>query len=123
MLDAECHLLASDDSAAYEPQPKARRGRPSTYSTSFCGQVLALGSEGASRAEMAHALGCALTTMRRWEAWHPEFKQAVSNAIGLAQGVWERMARLSAFSAGPRFNAKAFAFQMLNRFPADWRHR
>ncbi|MEQ9634612.1 MAG: hypothetical protein RLW68_00860 [Devosia marina] len=97
--------------------------RPTTYDPAYCEQVLELGKEGASKAEMAFALGCARSTFALWEETHPEFSEAVKTAVGFSQGWWESQGRKSVFGATPNFNATAFIFNMKNRFPADWRDK
>ncbi|RWL14874.1 MAG: hypothetical protein EOR57_31505 [Mesorhizobium sp.] len=98
-------------------------GRPSTYDPDYCAQVIALGREGASKAEMAHALGCSRQTMDTWAANHPEFLDAVKEATEAAQGWWESEGRKATFGSKPGFNATSFIFNMKNRFPADWRDK
>jgi hypothetical protein len=98
-------------------------GRPSEYDPSFCEKVIALGREGASKAEMAHAIGCSRTTMDTWASQHPEFLNAVKEAIEASQGWWESKGREATFGAVPNFNATSFIFNMKNRFPSDWRDK
>lgn len=98
-------------------------GRPSTYDPAFCQQVIDLGKEGASKAEMALALECARSTFDLWEKSHPEFSEAVKDAVAAAQGWWESQGRKATFGASPGFNATSFIFNMKNRFPAEWRDK
>jgi hypothetical protein len=98
-------------------------GRPTDYDSSFCQKVIDLGKEGASKAEMAFALGCARSTFALWEEAHQEFSEAVKTAVGFSQGWWESQGRKAVFGATPNFNATAFIFNMKNRFPADWRDK
>ena len=98
-------------------------GRPSTYDTEFCELVISLGREGASKAEMAHACGVARMTLDNWAKEHPEFLDAVTEAVELSQGWWESEGRKATFGKVPGFNATAFIFNMKNRFPADWRDK
>ena len=102
---------------------KSRAGRPSSYKPEYCELVVALGREGASKAEMAHAMGCSRTTMDLWAATNPAFLDAVKEALDLAQGWWESEGRKAVFGKIPGFNATAYIFQMKNRFPTDWKDR
>ena len=98
-------------------------GRPTDYLPEHCAKVVALGREGASKAEMAHALGCTRQTMDNWAASNPEFLDAVKEATEAAQGWWESQGRQATFGAKPGFNATSFIFNMKNRFPADWKDK
>ena len=104
-------------------KPTKSVGRPSKYDPAYCATVIELGREGASKAEMTHALGVSRPTMDGWAAQHPEFLYSVKEAIDLAQGWWEQKGREATFGGSPGFNATAFIFQMKNRFPNDWRDR
>lgn len=97
--------------------------RPSLYEAEFCDRVIELGREGASKAEMSHALGVARSTFQLWEQEHSEFSVAVKKAVELSQGWWESQGRKAVFGKVPGFNATAFIFNMKNRFPADWRDK
>jgi hypothetical protein len=97
--------------------------RPTDYDPAYCEKVVDLGRSGASKAEMAHALGCTRQTMDNWAAAHPEFLDAVKEAVEASQGWWESEGRKATFGATPNFNATSFIFNMKNRFPADWRDK
>lgn len=97
--------------------------RPTDYDPAYCDRVLDLGRSGASKAEMAHALGCTRQTMDNWAAAHPEFLDAVKEATEASQGWWESEGRKATFGEKPGFNATSFIFNMKNRFPADWRDK
>ena len=71
---------------------------------------------------MALELGIGLTTFKRWEAEHEEFRAAVKEAVDLAQGWWEREGRRRIFNS-VGFNVTGFIFYMTNRFGADWKHK
>lgn len=98
-------------------------GRPTDYDPAYCDKVIELGREGASKAEMAHALGCTRKTMDAWAEVHPEFLYSVKTAIEAAQGWWESEGRKATFGGSPGFNATSFIFNMKNRFSADWRDK
>lgn len=98
-------------------------GRPTDYKPEFCEKVIALGREGASKAEMAHALACTRQTMDNWADANPEFLDAVKEATETSQGWWESKGREATFGGCPGFNATSFIFNMKNRFPTDWRDK
>ena len=98
-------------------------GRPSDYDESYCERVVELGKEGASKAEMAAELECARSTFALWEQQHPEFSEAVKDAVGWSQAWWEKQGRIATFGGTDGFNATAFIFNMKNRFPADWKDK
>ncbi|KAK6020560.1 hypothetical protein OSTOST_13784, partial [Ostertagia ostertagi] len=102
---------------------KPKGGRPTDYRPEYCERVIQLGREGASKAEMAFALGVSKTTLNSWAANNPEFLTAVNEAVELAQGWWEHNGKKAVFGEVPGFNATAFIFTMKNRFPDDWREK
>ncbi|MFC0282414.1 hypothetical protein ACFFJB_14740 [Camelimonas abortus] len=102
---------------------KPKGGRPTEYRPEYCERVIQLGREGASKAEMAHALGVSRNTLDNWAEANPEFLSAVKEAVSLAQGWWESEGRKATFGLVPGFNATAFIFNMKNRFPDDWREK
>lgn len=97
--------------------------RPTDYKPEYCDKVIELGREGASKAEMAHALGASRQTLDNWAAAHPEFLDAVKEATELSQGWWESQGRKATFGAMPGFNATSYIFNMKNRFPGDWKDK
>ncbi len=98
-------------------------GRPSDYDPAFCERVIDLGKEGASKAEMAAELGVVRQTLDNWCDAHPEFLDAVKEALSFSQAWWEKQGRIATFGATPNFNATSFIFNMKNRFPNDWRDK
>jgi hypothetical protein len=98
-------------------------GRPTDYLPEYGDRVIELGKEGASKAEMAAELGCARSTFALWEERHPDFSEAVKEAVGWSQAWWEKKGRQATFGEVEGFNATAFIFNMKNRFPADWKDK
>lgn len=93
----------------------SKRGRPSKYKEEFCDQVIALGSEGKSRTQIARSLGVVRQTLTDWEAAHPEFSDAMTIAEEYAQAWWEDQGQ-AGIMLGKQFNGFVYSFQMKNRF-------
>lgn len=98
-------------------------GRPSIYQPSMCSQVIDLGREGASKAEMAANIGINRDTFAEWEKTNHEFSEAVKEAVQLSQAWWEEQGRKATFGGVEGFNATAWIFNMKNRFRDDWRDK
>mgnify|MGYP004503410371 CR=1 FL=1 len=98
-------------------------GRPTPYMPSMCSEVIDLGKTGASKAEMAANLGVARSTFDLWEQTHPEFSEAVKEAVSWSQAWWEQKGREATFGGVEGFNATAWIFNMKNRFRDDWRDK
>ena len=95
-------------------------GRPSKYNPAMCDTVIQCGRDGMGKAEMAAELGIAYSNFDRWQHEHPEFQDAVKEAVRQSQAWWEKMGRVSTFGGIDGFNATSYIFQMKNRFRADW---
>jgi transposase len=104
------------------PTGKARVGRPTKYTESFCERVIELGSAGKSKAQIAAALGVSRQTLDNWAEEHPEFLDAIKYARDLALAWWEDRGQEGLFK-GKSFNALAYIFQMKNRFREDYGDR
>lgn len=109
------------DSPASNGAPLPKIGRPTNYDPAYCERVIELGYEGAGRYEIAHALGCAYSTMQLWEKTHPEFAQALITSHDFSQAWWATQGRKGIWSK--EFNSPAYALQVKNRFPADWKDK
>lgn len=94
-------------------------GRPSLYDPAYCEAVIAMGEEGASVVEMAHAIGVVKQTLYDWEKAHPEFLDALTRAREASQVWWEKAGRTGMVTQG--FNASVWSRSMAARFPQDWR--
>lgn len=97
--------------------------RPTDYDPAYCDTVIELGKNGASKAEMAAEIGCARSTFALWEGAHPEFSEAVKDAVSWSQAWWEKQGRIATFGGVGGFNSTAFIFNMKNRFPSDWKDK
>lgn len=96
-------------------------GRPTTYHESYCEDVIALGAQGKSKAQIAAVLGVSRNTMHRWEQQHEEFRDSIKASQDLALAWWENAGQQNMTRQG--FNATAFIFQMKNRFSSDYADR
>lgn len=115
--------MGSASTPAPPPSPERRkRGRPSKFKPEMCEQVVELGDEGLSKAQIERALGISEATRLTWEKTHPEFLRAIKQAERLAMAWWEEQGQ-SGIHEGKSFNATAFIFQMKNRFPSTYRDK
>jgi hypothetical protein len=94
-------------------------GRPSEYDPSHCETVIALGKEGKSKAYMAAQLDVSRQTLENWTAAHPEFLDALTRAVTLAQAWWEDAGQTGL--TADKFNGTVWSRSMAARFPEDWR--
>lgn len=97
-------------------EEKAPFGRPSEYKEEYCGVVIDLMKEGASKAEVCLELNCSFQTFLNWQSQKPDFLEAVKRGLHLSKGKWEQMGRKAAFGNVENFNATAWIFNMKNRF-------
>ena len=93
--------------------------RPTKYRKEMCEQIVALGSEGLSKLEIAKELGITTMTMFRWEKQYPAFKQAVAESVEMSQAFWEGYIRRAAMGGEEDVNARLLEMYMRNRFD-DW---
>lgn len=94
-------------------------GRPSDYDPSFCEQAIEFGKQGKSKAYMAAQFGVARQTLDNWTQAHPEFLDAITRAMALAQAWWEDAGQTG--MTADKFNASVWSRSMAARFPDDWR--
>jgi hypothetical protein len=100
----------------------AKPGRPTKYDPdTMIPRMLELAAEGAGRLEICAELGITRDTMLTWEAEHPKFFDATTQARDLSQAWWEAQGRKGVWSR--EFNAPAYSLQVRNRFPRDWRDK
>lgn len=98
-------------------------GRPTKYDPAFCDVVIELGKQGKSKAYMAAHLNVSRASFDLWEHQHPEFSEAVNQAVAHSQYWWEEQMQLAATGANPDANATLFIFNMKNRFHQDWKDK
>lgn len=99
--------------------PKSKGGRSTDYRPELCGQVIELGKQGKSRAQIAATLGHSRQTLYDWEKAHPKFLDAMQRAHDLALAWWEDQGQ-NGIWAGKQFNAAAYGLQMRNRFRDEY---
>lgn len=75
--------------------PKAKIGRPLSYSDDLCDRAVALGALGNSWAGIAAAFGVSRKTINEWEQTYPRFSDALHRARAASQAWWEREGRSS----------------------------
>lgn len=96
-------------------------GRPTDYRDTHCEQVIELGRQGKSHAQIAAALDVSRQTLHNWAAAHPEFLDAITHARDLAQAWFEDKGQAGLETPG--FNASLWAKQVSARFPDDYTER
>jgi hypothetical protein len=69
--------MATDDPCDASETPKDVGGRPTDYEPGFCERAANLCAQGATDFEVAQELGCHVSTLYRWKAMHPEFREAL----------------------------------------------
>lgn len=99
----------------------ADMGRPTDYTPLYCEQVIELGRQGKSHAQIAAALDVARMTLYRWADAHTDFCDAMIKARDLSQAWWENAAQVGLTTPG--FNAALWAKSMPARFPDDYSER
>lgn len=102
-----------------DPEDLLPKGRPSGYQPEFCEKVIALGKEGASKADIADALDISLRTLYNWTELHPDFMQAMEKAEVKAEVWWAAQGKKALWTPG--FNTAAWSRAMAARFPKTWR--
>jgi len=98
-------------------------GRPTKYDPAFCARVIECGREGMGKLEMSAELGISHQAFLNYQSQHPEFMEAVKEAVAQSQAWWEKNGRIATFGGCDGFNATSYIFQMKNRFPQDWRDK
>ena len=92
--------------------------RPTDYLPEYCEQVIELGRDGKSHAQIAATLDVARMTLYRWAEAHPEFSDAITRARDLAQAWFEDKGQDGLTTTG--FNASLWAKQVSCRFRDDY---
>lgn len=108
------------------PSPKGNGkfvGRPTKYDPAICEQIIELGRQGKSKVQMVAATNIPYATMSAWEQAHPAFREAMDEAMRLAQAFWEDLAiaHMVEMPGGPKLNTGLWSRSMSARFPRDYR--
>ena len=70
--------------------------RPTDYQPSYCEDVIALGKQGKSKAQMAAHFDVSRQTIDNWAAANPEFLEALTRAMAHCQACAEACRRCAA---------------------------
>ena len=103
------------------PPFKLKIGRPSKYNPKCCDEVLELGAQGASIAQIAVHFGVHRESIFDWAKAHPDFSAALKRAFDLSQSWWELYGRSG--QSNPGFNALVWKKTMEARFRNDYTER
>ena len=107
-----------------KPKPQESKrpvGRPSTYNPEYCDEVIELGRQGKSPAQIAATLGVDRQTLHNWADANPEFFAALTRAKTFEQAFWED----EGFKGmkADKFNATVWTKSMQARFRDDYTER
>ena len=104
------------------PKPKRAVGRPSTYRSELCAEIIAAMGEGLSAEAAAAKIGISARSLFNWQRLHPEFLQAIQEGRHLALLWWEQ--RALAMANGQPGNAQLIMLGLKNRSRAasGWHH-
>ena len=95
-------------------------GRPTDYRPEYCEQVILLGKEGKSHAQIACELSVSRQTLYDWQAAHPEFLDAIKEARDYAQAWFENIAQNNLLAPVQGFSASLWAKAVSCRFADDY---
>lgn len=101
-----------------EVSNKRPQGRPSKYKPEYCEQIIALGKEGKSIAQMAAAFDVDKASIYRWEKEEESFRTAFARARAYSQAWWEDKAQQNLASRD--FNAQLWLKSVASRFREDY---
>jgi hypothetical protein len=96
-------------------------GRPTDYNPKYCEEVIELGKQGKSLAQMASRFDVARSTIDEWASVHPEFSEALTRAKAHAQAWWEDAGQDGL--KADKFNAQVWTKSMQARFRDDYTER
>lgn len=97
------------------------KGRPTSFKAAYCEDVVTLGKEGKSLAQMCAHFDISRQTIDNWAAAHPEFLEALSRAKAHAQAWWEDQGVVG--MTADKFNAAVWKKSMEARFREDYTER
>lgn len=94
-------------------------GRPSTYRSEYCDEVIAFCADGLSLSAFAGSIGVGRSTINGWMNTYPEFEEAVGVAKAKRTLALER--QMLSLENGPAVTARIFALK--NADPEEWRDK
>ena len=106
----------SEDKPAKRPV-----GRPTKYKPEYCEQIIQLGKEGKSIAQMASFFDVDKASIFDWAASHEDFSTALARARVHSQNWWEDKAQQNLASRD--FNAQLWLKSVASRFRDDYTER
>lgn len=101
-----------------ETPKKKVMGRPSKYRPEYCEQIITLGKEGKSIAQMAAFFDVDKASVYRWVEEHEDFRTAFARARAHSQAWWEDKAQTNLASRD--FNAQLWLKNVASRFRDDY---
>ena len=96
-------------------------GRPTKYKPEYCEQIIQLGKEGKSIAQMASFFDVDKASIFDWAASHEDFSTALARARVHSQNWWEDKAQQNLASRD--FNAQLWLKSVASRFRDDYTER
>ena len=97
---------------------KRPMGRPSKYKPEFCQQIIELGKQGKSIAQMASHFDVDKASIYDWAASQEEFSTALARAKAHSQTWWENKAQENMDNRN--FNAQLWLKSVASRFREDY---
>lgn len=95
--------------------------RPTDYDPAYSEDVIKLGREGKSKAQMASHFDVSRQTIDNWAEAHPEFLEALNRAMVHCQAWWEDKGQTGMILPG--FNAAVWKKSVEARFRDDYTER
>jgi transposase len=102
---------------AANPAPK-KLGRPSKYKPEYCEQIIELGKQGKSIAQMAATFDVDKASIYRWAEESEDFRTALARARAHSQNWWEEAAQNNI--GNKNFNAQIWLKSVASRFRDDY---
>lgn len=96
-------------------------GRPSKYRPEYCDEIIELGKDGKSIAQMAAHFDVDKASVYDWAANHEEFSTALARAKAHSQKWWEDQAQKNL--SDRNFNAQLWLKSVASRFRDDYTER
>jgi len=101
-----------------EVKQKRPVGRPSKYLPEYCEQIIELGKQGKSIAQMASFFDVDKASIFRWSEEHEDFRTSLARARAHSQTWWED--KCQGNLADKNFNAQLWLKSVTARFKDDY---